>query len=466
MSQPLAQTPRVHPHPAPALTTFQRYQQAVSQPRVTEILAGRSVFSREGPFRAWIVIWLMIFQRLHAVGTLSVAVRELLTGPVKECILWGNQQPRPLSASTSAYSQARSRLPLAVAEKVSDLIFQSLFKPTTLAGLPMPMFLLDGSSVVTRHSKELVKAFPPALNQHGQSHWPVIRVVVAHEVVSGLAVRPNWGPMYGDHAISEQALTKELMGRLPAGCGVMGDPNFGVFSMAYHAQQHNHPCLFRLTKIRAQKLNGGLIAPPAGSDKAICWTPSRADRRTNPEIPPTACLRGRLIALRLKGGTGKKIYFFTTLDLPAEKILELYGYRWNIETDLRWLKGEVRLQMIEAQSKAMVEKELVLAVAAYNLIRATMTGAAVALQVDPRQLSYSQVRDTTNAFMPLLAHAKTETERKAIVEEMLRIFSYCKLPRRSKRRSAPREVWGRTRPFPKRKPAKQRKPSQRRKKVA
>ena len=39
-------------------------------------------------------------------------------------------------------------------------------------------------------------------------------------------------------------------------------------------------------------------------------------------------------------GKRQKLYFFTTLDLPPKQILELYGYRWNIETDLRSLKGK------------------------------------------------------------------------------------------------------------------------------
>ena len=55
-----------------------------------------------------------------------------------------------------------------------------------------------------------------------------MRAVVAHDVVNGWAVRMVCGPM----AVSEQGLAQEMMRRLPTGCGVMGDRNFGVFSMA------------------------------------------------------------------------------------------------------------------------------------------------------------------------------------------------------------------------------------------
>lgn len=443
---------------------FDLYREAIREAQVAEMLHGRSAFSRQGPLSAWVVIWLMIFQRLHPKGSLSVGVRELLTGPVQAQVSWpegkkhpcraARKKPKGLSANTSAYSQARSKLPLDVGEKVSDQIFASLWaqpKPKTLPGLDRPLFLLDGTSLLLAHTPELGKAFPPAQNQHGRSHWPVMRVVVAHDVASGLATRPRWGPMYGAQATSEQALAKILIRQLPKGCGYLADRNFGIFAMAYQAQQENRPCLVRLTKARAGKLNGG-VPPCAKTDKRIHWTPTRDDLRNNPEIPADAWVEGRLLAFKLRNGrTREKLYIFTTFDLPAEQISAMYDSRWNIETDLRSLKREVRIHMLEAKSPAMVEKELVLSVAAYNLTRAAMNAAGRALNLDPRQFSFSQAQDTINAYLPVFASARSEAERQQIVEEMLRVFAQSKLPRRRKRRSYPRAVWPRPCSFPKRK---------------
>jgi hypothetical protein len=418
---------------------------------VQSLLKGQAAFSRRGKLKPWTVIWLIIFQRLHPKGTLAVAVREMLSGSVPALVRRSKGKQQRLSANTSAYSQARRRMPLEVVEEVSDLIFESLHQqPKLLPGLDRPMFLLDGSSLLLSHSKASVAAYPPASNQHGVSHWPVMRVAVAHDVVSGLATRPAWGPMYGPQATSEQALTKTIMARLPAECGVMGDRNFGVFSMAYYAQREEHPYVFRLTKLRARKLNRG-ATPNTGTDRMIRWVPSRDDCRSNPEIPADAWVEGRLLVFKIRlDGKLQKLYLFAKLGLPAEEILRLYGYRWNIETDLRALKREVRLHMLDVQSPAMAEKELVLGVAAYNLTRSAINDAASALQLDPREFSFSLAQDTINAFLPLLANARSERERKAITNEMLRVFSYSRLPRRRKRRSAPRIVWPRPSSFPKR----------------
>ncbi len=385
-------------------------------------------------------MWLMIYQRLDPKGTLSVAVRELLVGSVRPYVPLA-EDAAPLSANTSAYSQARSKLPVAMAEKASDMILDGLRQePTILSGLGKSMFLM--------------------------------RVLGATDVVSGLAARPCSGPMNGPGAVSEQELAKELIRRLPEGSGVIGDRNFGVFSMAYHASQHNHPCLFRLTKARARKLNGG-TAPIAKTDKVIRWTPTRDDCRNNPEIPKQSVVEGRLVVCKTRvTGTGKgkgkgkgktqKLYFFTTLDLAADQILEVYGYRWNIETDLRSLKREVRLHMIDAKSKDMVQKELVLAVAAYNLTRGAMIQAASALQCDPRDLSYSLAQDTINAFLPAFANATTDQQRDKLMQEMLRVFKYSKLPDRSNRSPYERALWPRGRSFPYRKLAKKRKSPEKR----
>ena len=422
---------------------------------MTDLLAGRREFLRQGPLSAWVVIWLMMFQRLHHRGTLSVAVRELLCGSVRSFVYWGEgKDGRDLSANTSGYSQARSRLPLEVAEKVSDTIFESLLaEPQVVPGLDRPMFLLDGSTLLLPHSEDLVRAYPPPRNQYGASHWSGMRVLVAHEVVSGLAVRPCWGPMDGPQAVSEQGLAKQMLSRLPAGSVVLGDRNFGVFSMAYHARQQQHPCLFRLTELRAQKLNGRVL-PNAGTDKQIVWACSREDRRSNPELATEASVEGRLVVVKAFDAEGKKqkLYFFTSLDLPAEQLMNLYGYRWNIETDLRSLKREVRLHMLTAQSQAMAEKELVLGVAAYNLTRGAISEVAALLQLSPRQFSFSMARDTLNAFLPLFAAAASEEECQQIGRQMLRVMGQSLLPRRRKRRpTAPREIWPRPQGFPKRK---------------
>src|SRR5262249_8502819 len=102
-------------------------------------------------------------------------------------------------------------------------------------------FLLDGTSMRLAHSRELCKLYPPGSNLHGEGHWPLLRVLVAHDPHTGLAGRPEWGPMHGSQAVSEQKLLERTIDRLPDRSTVVGDANFGVFSVAYARRRARLP---------------------------------------------------------------------------------------------------------------------------------------------------------------------------------------------------------------------------------
>jgi hypothetical protein len=318
------------------------------------------------------------------------------------------------------------------------------------AGSPLPqrVYLLDGSSLQLEQEPELVKAFPPASNQHGQSHWPVLRIVVLHDLETGLAERPHWGPLNGGQAVSEQALAERAMQPLPAGSVVVGDRNFGIFSTAYSAQQRGLGVVLRLTAARAKSLQGGPLS--RSGDYPIGWRPSRWDGKKGPRPwPAEASLPGRLIAWRVGRGKHQQwLYLFTTLSLPAEEVVELYGRRWRIETDLRSLKQTVRLQRISAHSVDMMEKELLVAVMAYNLVRAIMFQAAQRARIDPRQLSFTYACNIVlDGYPKILAAANAQQQRQEL-ERIIDLVARCRLPKRTKRRSYLCVVWGRGYRFP------------------
>jgi len=433
------------------------YQQAAPQEFFDQLRAELNLRCRHGVFTLAVVIWLMIFQRLHPKGTLSVAVQEavrqlpagLVGRPCKRL------REGSLSSHTGAYNQARQKLPVEVVERVSDRIFQQLMAdpPEALPGLGRRVFLVDGSTLLMSHTPALAEAYPPPSNQHGLSHWPVLRMVVAHEVTTGIAMRPQWGPMYGPQPVSEQQLIEQAIQRLPAGSVVMGDRNFGVFSVAWAAQQHQYPMVLRLTKARACAFRVPLVD---GTDQWVEWKPSRWDRQAHPDLPPEACVRGRLIVRQVYPSDGSGpllLYLFTTLTLPAEQVVALYGYRWNIETDLRSLKQTARLYMLDCQSPAMVAKELMLAVTAHNLVRVVMHPAAQTANLAPRCFSFSRVQDVLNAWLPYLANLPEGPLYQAEWERMMRSVAQCKLYKRKKAVSYPRATWGRPRVYPSHKPS-------------
>jgi len=397
---------------------------------------------RQRIFSLPLVVWLMISQRLDRKATLSTAVQQVVQQRPR-MLLSDHKRLREgtVSCHTGAYSDARQEMPLRVAEKVADCVLDHLMQShrEVLPGWNRRVFILDGTSLEMPHTAELVKAYPPGR----KSHWPVLRLLVAQDLITGLAERPRWGPMYGPKAVSEQALTEQLLDRLPDQSVLIGDINFGVFSVAFAATQRGHDMLLRLQPSRAAVVQRGLPLQ-SGLDRQVCWCPSDYERKKHPDLPADASVRGRLIVQQVTASDGSSVtlYLFTTLPLMVEQLVQLYGRRWNVETDLRSLKRTVDLQVLHCKSAGMIAKELVLAIVGYNLVRAVMNAAAQEYNLDPRRLSFSRSQDVVNAALPGLAVAATPVEYQAGLRRMLRLVASCKLPDRSGRRSTPRHVWG------------------------
>src|SRR6266851_4888868 len=93
---------------------------------------------------------------------------------------------------------------------------------------------------------------------------------------------------------------------------------------------------------------------------------------------------------------------------PAGRSESEPRHHFRVETDLRSLKRTVGLHQLSSKSPDMVEKELLLAVAAYNLVRAVMCLVARRANLTPRQLSFSFVQTVVEAALPGLDHAATE----------------------------------------------------------
>jgi hypothetical protein len=394
-----------------------------------------------------VTVWLMIVQRLGG-GTLAAAVAELVAGNG-----WDVLEPckrvreGSISVNTGGYSQARLRIPVEAARRVAQRTFERLHAVRAADSLRERLFLLDGSSIRLAHTAALQKVYGLARNQHGDSHWPIMRVVVMHHVVTGLALAPEYGPMYGPAAVGEQELAGKLLGALPAASVVIGDRNFGVFSVMWQVRRAGHDVLVRLMRDRAAQLKRELAV---GLDQPVTWQASVSDRRAHKELPPEASIEGRLVVVQ-REGSDEPLYLFTTLQEPTAELASLYKERWNIETDLRSLKEQVKLHSITAKTPEMVASELLLAIAAYNLIRAVMQEAAREAGVEPRRLSYSRSQSCFWAFIRAVSVDCSPARFEHQWKLLLRMLGQCKLPNRS-RPSAPRAVWLKRSAFPTRKP--------------
>lgn len=440
------------------LDTFERVlQTTVSVGFIDQLCRRRKVKVRAGIYSLAVVVWLMIYQRLNSKRTLSSAVQFL----AHEALHWRRRHPgrravaeRRISTRTGGYCRARLKMPKLVATDVCDHILEQLqvLMREQLPDVGRPVFVIDGTTLRLQHRPELVKAFPPGHNQHGDNHWPTMLLVSFHDVNTGLALRPSWGPMYGKHVKGEQQLAAEALQRLPADAIVLADADFGIFAFAHAVQQTQRVMIFRLSIARAQKVLGGIRLRP-GRRRKVRWEASYWDRRSHPDLAEGAVVEGWVVACPNPSRRGEMLFFFTTLDVKPKRILALYGLRWNIETDLRSLKRTVNLHQVTSKSQAMVEKEVLMAICAYNVVRAVQYLSASQAGLKPRQLSFSTAQDAVMAAWPYLQRASNSAEFHQEVQCLLTVVAQSTLPKRSHVRSYPREIWGRGGHFPFRRPS-------------
>lgn len=419
------------PPPAPAFTTDQLlrfFVQLLPGRALCRLPALKGQLFYDRLFTPVVILWYLLFQRLHSNHTLEAALSNARNGGADR--LNKKLSRRLRSDSTSSYSDARQRLPwefLLQALTLQARNLLALSKTTLWHGRVLA--LLDGSTVRLRPFGKLPREFPGNRNQHGKPYWCLMRVTLCFCGVSGAALDCALGSI----KLSEPVMACQIILRSAFPSLFMGDRAYGVFRVAQAAREASQEVLLRLTASRARKVLGCDLVP---GDHQVCWKHSRHDQ-LEPDCSDEP-IRGRLLVLWIQppGFRRELLCLFTTLpstpDFTLRALAQLYGQRWQIEVNIRHLKAQMDLVQLEAKSADMARKEWLAGLLAYNLIRGAQLSAALLKGVSPLSLSFSRVRLRLEWWLQALA-----TDPQAALRKwpgLLKQMGQCALPRRRKKR--------------------------------
>lgn len=425
----------------------------IEQYQLFERLLPRDELQQRAPsaeqtlYTPFVVLNLMIYQRLHHNASLEEAVSQLLLHfpqhVLPEC---KRAQQRNFSADNGAYCKARQRLDIDVIGWISQHVFDTLVASYPYRFQGRQAFVIDGSTApLDPRGKDLHQEFPPAVNQYGESPWPLMHLVLGFELSTGAALEPEIGAMYGPNAKSEIDLAESLLDRLPQQSLVLGDRNFGVFAFAHAAVRRGHDVLLRLTKTRFEALRKK--AKPLGPGIwQLQWRPSSQDRKSHPTLATDAKVDGFLMEHPLDNGNS--LYVFTTLAESVEAMAGVYRLRWGGETNIGDLKGTLSIDGMRGRSVAMVKKELLVAIISHNLTVQVRRLAADKAKVEPRRLSYKGVWSLVIAFLQGIVNVNDEATLQQKFDQLLKGAAQRKLPQRKKPRSFPRQAYAKRSKFP------------------
>ena len=359
-----------------------------------------------------VVLWMLVYQRMHAGATLEATVKHFLQTKPEFCPDNKRIRDDNLSASTAAYSAGRKRTKPEVTRWLADTVSQSIIdaSPPSLRG--MRAFLIDGTTISLPPTPLLQKMFPPASNQHGEGVWPIVNLVVAHELESGAALIPVIGPMYGQEAISETAMIGECAQQFPEKSIGIADSGLGIFFVAHSIHELEHEFLLRMTKTRFNSLRkqATLIAEGIGSRTySHRWVPSAKERKKYPDLPPDTHLD--VLLHEVKISEELTLCLVTSLPDSAAVVAALYGKRFEIEVEIRDVKVTLDIENIRATSVEMFNKELMTSIVSYNLLIQFRRQAAQLAGLKPKQLSFTKVWNTYRIFLLNAMHTEPEKWR-------------------------------------------------------
>lgn len=403
--------------------------------------------------RLWgpvVTLWYFIWQWLQPRHTLEMVVVDARRGGADRLCA----KDKPLSKgirsrATTSFCNARQRLPLAWMSQCFSQLAAALLTLGHGRSPDLPIELLDGSTKRLRPYGDIGHEFPAHRTRRKRAYWCVARVVVSFCAASGIATAAQIASIH----LSEQALAVSLMLEAAKRVLYIGDRNFGVWRVVRAAVQSGGQALVRLTQVRARRLLGRKHLPTF-VDQAVDWSPSSQDQIDSGLSKEK--VSGRLIIIKAhrRGYRPQTLYLFTTLTdvqaYPPKRLLELYGWRWQVELNFRTVKSTLQMDQSELKSADMVRKEFYAGLMAYNLVRALMVAAAEESGCRPMELSFSRVHVLlASVLTELFVIGMSAPTRHGRLLWLLQEASVAKLPRRRKpRRNEPRAQYYEPRVFP------------------
>lgn len=346
-----------------------------------------------------VTLGMFLSQVLSADGSCADAASRL--------VAWrAEHQLPPCSANTGAFCKARQKLDehqLATLVRDTGNQLHSKARPEWL-WKDRAVTLVDGTTLTAADTPENQAEYPQPDSQKPGLGFPMIRVVALISLAVG-SVRDWAAAAYSGKGTGEVSLLRQLIDSLESEALLVGDAIYCTYAeIALLAERDVDFVLPRHNERRTDFRCGTRLGR---RDHIITWTkpPRRPARLSVDEwatVPDTLSLREVEVRLHRHGFRSKTIIVVTSLlnadEYPATDLGELYAMRWEIEVDLRSLKSSLGMDHLRCRTPSMVRRELSVYLLASNLLRSHMAEAASRSELRPRDLSFTGVCQTLNAF--------------------------------------------------------------------
>lgn len=390
--------------------------------------------------------WAFLWQVLNPSAPCREVVRQL---QALLCLADG----AAADEGTSAYCQARARLPLALLQRARQAAAQHAEKllpdPVSLWHGWRPK-LIDGSTLSLPDTARNQASYPQSASQKPGCGFPLLKIVGLFSLSSGALL----GYAKGNKHLAELPLLFRLRQLFKSGDLLLADRGFASYVLMALLERMGVACLFRLHQARPHDMRQGMRL--GKKDRLMLWQKPKEKPRYLPIslwrlVPKELIVRVLRVQASVPGFRTKSVTLVTTLsdaqDYPASELAELYLRRWRIELWWRHLKTTMGMEVLRCQSPAMIHKELEMYLTAYNLVRGLMAEAAMLHERPLEQISFKGSVDALRQYSPLIAQSRSRKTQNRLIRQFLQDLALDLVPDRPARRE-PRAVKRRPKPYP------------------
>ena len=351
--------------------------------------------------------------------------RDRTLGPVETIhlfiaqILHGNtscahvRQFGSFAFTRSAYCEARKRLPVEVFRKLLRETGQRVTEQASRVGLwrGHRIVSVDGSTFSMPDAKPLRTLFRWAPSKLG-FEFPVSKFVAMFDLVTGALLDLAPASMR-DHELSIVQRLHDLLRPDDIVVADRGYCSFGYLAQLLSGQLHflirvparSRQVDFRLHRRHAKHKHWKgpqsiWIRRLGKHDQIVEWikpreAPPWLPRELWDGLPELLRVRELRYRITRRGFRSREVTLVTTLldarRYPKQAIAELYGRRWQVETNLNHLKTTMRMNILRCQTVHGIYRELAVFGIVYNAVRLVMIHAADAHGLPPDRISFIDV---------------------------------------------------------------------------
>jgi hypothetical protein len=369
---------------------------------VLSVLESEGHEYRQRVFCPLVTLWAWLSQSLSQDKSLNECVTRILAHRVSTGL--------PIcSASSAAYSKARSRFPLPVMSRIAREIGRTVHDsaPEGWNWNGRQVFLADGTGFSMSDTPENQFAYPQIKTVKQGLGFPTMRAVALISLATGAVVDMAYAPHEGK-GTGESNLLRRLLHNLSDGDVLVADRYYPSYLTLALMQQRGVDMVS--VSHSARKVDFSQGEQRGERDHVVEWQkpakrPTWMSVDEYAALPRSIRVREFLLDVAGRDGRTEKAIVVSTItdpDVPQKELSDLYWRRWNCELDLRAIKHSLHADVLRCKTPDMVEKELWCHVLAYNLLRGVMTESAIRKGIMPRQLSVKRTMQAVESFTPAM----------------------------------------------------------------